>query len=754
MKQIVRLVRGLPFFFLAASTLLFPLYYIGEIQQPWAIGKLLMLSGLLFCSCVFLVVRIMVTNTFERRTSIVHVGLYVLAAAAMLSTLLSTGPVESLFGHVGVSQLTGWMMIVVLCYAWLTIQEVRTIQQFHVMLGMWLVGSTIAGLQYIIFSYAVFSPIREMLAMPAVPQSLVSARDSVTAVYFVVVALVGMGLLMRRAQHWTVRFVPVVAVVTSLTVVLAQNISTAFVFLCIGAFLLSVWAYVDAPRMRFWWVGCTAAVFFLSMYFFFVGTPRPFRVASLPEVTLQTGVSIDTAEAFLASSVKHFFFGVGPGLFDVALYQTATAEELRSIQELTIQQLQPSSIMVSIAVEYGFIVFVIVIAISLLGAGTLLHGMYGVYRAQAKSMKVFGRRIGEEHEYKDAIVLAIAWVIVSVSLWTQPYDSALLILWCMLLGLFVVGFSHYIPDSVRTSVHKVTLTQQSKMMVLFAAVGVFVGGAIAGSYALRYVQADRLYVQATGQGFEQATVSLEKAIALRPGYPLYHQAVAGQYALIAGGTQFRQENQQQARALAAAIDHGVTAAEAMPYRQAPLLRLASYYRLARELAPEANAKAAALYEQAVALTPNDPGAHWGRGDIAFFAEEYDDATKAFEAAIAVDPTFVPAYHALAQVALAQENINGAIATYDEMIDAGIDPIEAQYEKGRVLFNQGSSHQVDQARVVWESLLEVEPSHVNAKYSLGLLYQQIGERTRAERYFAELVKQFPENEDLRQKLNSL
>lgn len=754
MKQaILRTVQQTPLFFLILAAAALPIFYISGVQNGHVTGKLFLLTVLVGTSLISVIIRTILSEKLVTRTSSIHIILVVILLATWVSQILSSNSGEGIIGSMSSFHISAVYITVLITMVLLLIQEVQTAKQFHAVIGAWLFGSTIAAFIFSVLSYSAFNGVAIALGFSEISFSLPSIQPTSTALYFLIVSLVSLGLLMRKAKHWSIRLVPFISLLGSLLVVFAHNISSIFFLGLVGTILLIMWSWVDAAKIRFVWAGVSAVLFFLFLLSGLFGVPRGITVQTVPEITMSTETSWSLTQSFLSSSVPGFLFGVGPTQYEAAFFQEASASMVKAQQDVNVAPV-PVNTMALIVVEYGFIFFVALLALMLLGSGVIVHGISQFYSKQRKSVKVFGKRVSIEHEFKDSIVLGIGWTVLTIGLWVFQYDLILWWLWFVLLGLFTVGFAHYAPESLRTSVKQLRFSPQVKMVSIFVGVGFAVVGVIGLSFFVRFIQADAMYVHALSQPTSQAIATIEDAVRLRPGYVQYRLALAQQYAVVGAAASRNGDQQQATIKLAQAVNEARTAADMSPHNVETYQLLGRYYRHARAITPEANVEAANVLDKALELSPHDAALHWARGDVAVFAGEYEAALEYFGQAIALSPLFVAPYHAKAETFIALEQFKQALAVYDEMVEKNVDPRQAQYEKGRVLYNLGGEHQIDQAKVVWEALLIQEPQHANTLFSLGLLYEKEGSIGKAKGLFEKLANFYPDNEDIQQKLLTL
>lgn len=89
------------------------------------------------------------------------------------------------------------------------------------------------------------------------------------------------------------------------------------------------------------------------------------------------------------------------------------------------------------------------------------------------------------------------------------------------------------------------------------------------------------------------------------------------------------------------------------------------------------------YNEAIKLSPRNPGLFYNRGAFYIAQSDRDAALRDFETAIGIDAKFVPALRARAKLYQAQDNLGGAVADYSQAIHAEPKSAPLWLERGYV-----------------------------------------------------------------------
>lgn len=99
-------------------------------------------------------------------------------------------------------------------------------------------------------------------------------------------------------------------------------------------------------------------------------------------------------------------------------------------------------------------------------------------------------------------------------------------------------------------------------------------------------------------------------------------------------------------------------------------------------------------------------------------------------------------------------MDNAIAVYAPVVNLIQNESEMLFNLGRLFFNRRAKDDNARAEQVWQRAVQLAPNYSNALYSLGLLYERVGQRDRAIEYFTKVKELNPNNQDLLKKLRSL
>ena len=219
-----------------------------------------------------------------------------------------------------------------------------------------------------------------------------------------------------------------------------------------------------------------------------------------------------------------------------------------------------------------------------------------------------------------------------------------------------------------------------------------------------------------------------------------------------------------------AIDYAKSAADSSPNNIIFQQKLAAIYAALAKSMEVAGASdwAVKSYQKAIELEPTNPILRAELGKIYAAGGKTDSAISEFTKALELKNNYSDAGLQLGlayekqgnnKKAVDQLNSLGSIERIDNFIASGkiissnsssID-IDIAFQLGRIYYNQGKT---SKAKSIFLKIIKVNPTHSNAHYSLGLIYEKEGNDEMALREFEIVLAANPENSKVISKVNEL
>ncbi len=155
----------------------------------------------------------------------------------------------------------------------------------------------------------------------------------------------------------------------------------------------------------------------------------------------------------------------------------------------------------------------------------------------------------------------------------------------------------------------------------------------------------------------------------------------------------------------------------------PAVDLYKQIDIAADLTKKGQYEAAtAQWEKAMAMEPDNPGAHYGLGQAMFLAGRVDDAVAQYREALRLDPHSAEAHNGLGSALGQAGKASESIEQFHMALDDKPEYAEAHNNLGSALF---AEHQLPEAEIQFKSALEANQDFAQAHNNLGSVYAAEG-----------------------------
>jgi len=384
--------------------------------------------------------------------------------------------------------------------------------------------------------------------------------------------------------------------------------------------------------------------------------------------------------------------------------------------------------------------------------------------------------MNKNNETNSVVVgLFASFISIVLSALLFPQNNSIIILSILISILAVASGIEMYPEKFKTM--KLSFRAEAKYALALAAIFLFVssGVVILFTMGMKMYLAD-VYAKesSTIEDLNQKNDKLNKAIALANYQDIYYINSANNYMAIANQAAMSSKDQTEvANSLNLAIEQGKKALNYAPNKAANNESLALIYENASFYTRGALDSAAELYKKVAELDPQSPTSYLRMALVnmaksntetdetekKYFIEE---AIKKYDEAIAKKADLAAAYYGKA---IASEKINKIDDAIEQLKNANLiarDNLDYRFELGRLYFNRGvldpkmqqeasagglniqpqatggkveRNADLNTAEQLFLSILldpaqGGNPNHANARYSLAVLYQKIGENDKA------------------------
>ncbi|MCX6795975.1 MAG: hypothetical protein NTW06_00570 [Candidatus Falkowbacteria bacterium] len=394
---------------------------------------------------------------------------------------------------------------------------------------------------------------------------------------------------------------------------------------------------------------------------------------------------------------------------------------------------------------------------------------------------------GENREV-DSILLGLFASFVAIVLYLVLFaQSNTLLLVCVIIGIFAIAAAMVMyPEKFKTI--KLSFRASAKYALALSAIFLCVsaGVVILFTLGLKMYLADKSARAALLSGDLNVKIqNLDKAIELAPYQDVYYINNANNYMTLANQAVMGGKGQAEVNnILAKAIDLGKKAVELAPNRSSNNELLGLIYENVSFFTKGALDWAEKSYLKEIELDPNNPIPNFRLGLINMVRSNTDtdpedkksdlaEAIKRYDEAINKKGDLAAAYYGKG---IANERLNNLDKAIDELTKANLsagDNLDYRFELGRLYFNRGvsqpnlnqtASQQIAENQIsgneassteqvsvrpnlptgatvtrnndlniaeqLFLSILTVNQNYANARYSLAVLYQKVGENEKA------------------------
>lgn len=160
------------------------------------------------------------------------------------------------------------------------------------------------------------------------------------------------------------------------------------------------------------------------------------------------------------------------------------------------------------------------------------------------------------------------------------------------------------------------------------------------------------------------------------------------------------------------------------------------------------------YGKALEVSPKDPSALLALARVELQLENSDQALKYLNEALKIKSDYSAAIIMISDIAVVKGDIKGAISVLDQAVVANPNNPDNVYLIMRIgaLYYNGGDY--EKARAIFEKIVEANPNYVDARYSLGLIYDKEGMTTKAIEQFKSIDLLVPGNTQVKTILSNL
>ena len=573
---------------------------------------------------------------------------------------------------------------------------------------------------------------------------------------------------MTKHKKWGLVFLTIVAV----AILFLINAFVAWLALALGltAFLALSMILTGAAQTSGNWLWKPMSLLIISILFLAfqflppVVNPRNLVNVNLPiEIQLSNSTTWTLVKNSMASGPKQAIFGSGPGTTGI-VFGGIKPQDLNQTVVWSLNFDRASSEIANIGIETGLV------GLLAFEIAALLFLVYGLF---------FLLRKTQNRAWMYAMGFYVLWLMLYVVHFFYFFNTTFSFLFWLSLALFMAVSHWKANDSESEEDHSLSFEQspRSALSWMFASLIMLAVILVGAFFQAAVYMGEVAYAKGVAQlnqedpDLAKISDSFGRAISLNPYRDAYYLAY-GQTLIFRASEEAGKEKpdttliQGWMRDLIAV---GQKAVQISPQKSSNWQALARFYANIKPLVAGADKFVIDSLKQAIDRDMNNPALHYQLGQAYFGASRVPDTESKEEGATKTDPEMMKNaqlelnkaielksdlpefYIQLARVLEADTKIDDAKKKMDEAVALFPYNADVLFENGRLTFNKKDYQAAEEYFVAVVTLV---PTHANAHYSLGLLYQQRGDNDKALEEFEKTREITGPNEDLDKLINSL
>lgn len=732
---------------IAVSALFFDRGFLNAYVLP----KQYLFIGLLLVQIIIFSTRTILLKKIHFRKTVLDAPLFGVVISALASALLSMSKYDSFLGRSEYFVFNFVFLFFLVIFYFILINVLFTPERWRGVLDALLLTGLASSALFIFKTVFGVSP-----GLLSGVWNVVDGTNSAFGLWLVPVFIIAAGSLIKKNVSVSRALFYFFAMLMSLAVFLIMGFQFFWWVILTGLALLLLLGVSFLQDAKMGWLSVLFSMLILCAVFIIFGSPKSLQTAIPAEISLDTKPSWLVTKNVLFDGAKNFLLGSGLGTFGYDFSQFRTSEFNYHPTAWSLRFSQPVNSFFALVAEGGV----------LLGLGFLFIIMFVLGHVFSTWFKARGTSFGisaslsmtKNNMRIDVFLSVVAWLVASLSLMVSFYNVALWVLWWLLLAMVISGLSLLGHTVVKEKIWTLEDSPQYNLAFSFAMIVTMAVVVMVGVLGLRFYIADTVFARALQEPvFTDAEKTLQQAISLRSKSDIYHTALANVYLKQAGALAKTSspDVQEVAGLLAKAVAEAKIATEISPNSVAIWENLATMYENTAAIVPDAAEWSIKSLMRASELEPTNAVLVWKIGNMYATQNNLSKAIEYYQKSIALKKDYAEAYVSLSNVYELNKETDKAIEIYKNFAQLGMNANpEMLFNFGRILYNRGGKDDRKDAEKLWLEAVRLQPSYSNALYSLGLLYENRGDKTKALEYYYKVKDLNPGNKDILEKIKAL
>lgn len=749
----LKIFDSLAYVVLGLQVLLMPLFLDKNLLNFFVLPKQVILVVFVLLGIFLLALRTILLKKIVHRKTFLDWSFLIFFILIFFSAIFSVDLSDSFLGRTDWFGLNFIFLTFGLLFYFVLVNQLHSPAQWRRLLDVLLLSGALAGILFLLkvvlgFSFPGWDGI----------WTSVSTTNSQFGIWTVFQLFLVFAFLMRKNLLTFKLVFYICLLVLHSAVLLVLGFSFIWWYLLLALVLALILGVVLLREVRVSWLSVLFALLIVTVVFIVFGSPKSLQGALPSEISLSSSASWNITSATIFSGAKNFLLGSGLGTFATDFSKFKTADFNYNSLAWSLRFNQPVNTFFAILSEGGVLLSLLLIFIFLFILGYAIHLLYSL-RLKNILKKSKEIEIDPNNDfYLEVFVLLGAWVLLSAGMGFVFFNAVLWWAWWLILGLLVFGLYQLGGEIIiKEKVWALEETPQHSLVFSFALIIVMALVVMLGVLGAKFYLAEYNYTRAVNNNdLKTAEDYLLKAIEQRNGFDMYHVALARVYMLQASAQMAQKEPalDQVAGLVAKAVNQAKWATDLSPKSVAIWENLATMYENAATLVPEAGEWAVKSINQAIELEPTNPTLYWRLGNVYLQLGDQEKAQENYEKAIAQKSDYLSAYAGLSAIYEGKKDLTKAIEVYSVLLSAASNNPEVLFNLGRLHYNRRQTGDYTKAEQLWLEAVRLKSDYSNALYSLGLLYENRGEKTKALDYYYQVRDINPQNQEIINKISNL
>lgn len=750
-EKILKFFDWFSYGLLLINVMAVPLFIDKNLLSAYVIPKQYLFIGLLLLNILCFALKTILSKRIHLRRSVLDVPLLILLFLALVSSLFSVNIYDSFLGRSEYFVLNFVFLFFLVLFYFVLVNLLHTPERWRGILDAVLGAGAVLSVLFILKTiFGVNAGILNQI------WNLLDGTNSAFGLWIIPVFIISAGSLIKKNVSVGRALFYLLVMILSLETLLIMGFGFFWWILLIGLILLLLLGVSFLQDSRMGWLSVLFALLVISATFIIFGSPKALQSSVPAEVSLDSKPSWSISRQVLFSGAKNFLVGSGLGTFAADFSRFRSVDFNAHPTAWSLRFTQPINSLLAILAEGGVLITLGFVFIILLVLG---HVFSTWFKARGSSFGITqSLNLSKSNLRLDVFLVVVAWLVMGVGLFTNFFSAALWVLWWLLLGVIISGLSLLGHNVVKDTYWTLEDTPQYNLAFSFGTIVVMALVVMVGVLGSRFYMAERVFAKSLQEtDYETMESGLQQSISLRRSVDIYHTAIARAY-LVRASELAKESNpnvQEVTDLLARAVNESRVATEISPRAVAIWENLATMYENASSLVPEATDWAIKSLVQASELEPSNPILHWRLGNNYMLQNNTAKAIESYQRAIDLKKDYVGAYVSLSAAYEANKETDKAIEVYTTLVRSGlINNPEILFNFGRLLYNRGGKDDKNDAEKLWLEAVRLQPNYSNALYSLGLLYENKGDKNKALEYYYKVKDLNPGNKDIVEKIKAL